>query len=398
MKKPIAAMMMTFIMVCSLTGCGAVTAGKETTAQVETQGDVAAPAQEEAQGEAGVLVQTEVQAGADRQVGTDSPSAETYVFTDDCGRQVEVPREITRIVPSAPLSQIILFAIAPEMFVGVASHWEEDARGIIGDEYFELPYFGSLYSSADLNVEALALTNPQIIIDIGEAKKSVGDDMDALQRQTTIPSVFISATLETMPETYRTLGALLGKEEKGEKLAQFCERIYDRTVKIMEQVGDDRVNALYVVGQDGLNVLAKDSYHAELLDMLTNNVAVVDNPLSKGTGNAVSMEQIALWNPEFVIFNPDSIYDTVKDIPSWNQVDAIVNDRYVEVPSVPDNWMSMPPSVQRYLSLIWLTAQLYPEYCDYDVKAEVKEYYRLFCGCELTDAQYEEITANAFLQ
>lgn len=322
----------------------------------------------------------------------------TRIFIDDCGRQVEIPEEITRIVPSAPLAQIILFAIAPEMFVGVASDWEEEARGVIADEYFELPYFGSLYSSADLNVESLALTDPQLLIDVGEVKKSVGEDMDALQEQTGIPSVFISATLETMPETYRKLGELLGKEEKGEELAQFCERIYDRTAKIMEQVGDNKEKVLYVVGNDGLNVLAKDSYHAELLDMLTDNLAVVDNPLSKGTGNAVSMEQIALWNPEFVLFNPESIYDTVKEIPSWNQVDAIVNDRYVEVPQTPDNWMSMPPSVQRYLSLIWLPAVLYPQYCDYDVKTDVKEYYRLFCGCELTDAQYEEITKHAFLK
>jgi len=330
--------------------------------------------------------------------GQPPQKVETRIFTDDCGRQVEVPVEITRIVPSAPLSQMVLFAIAPEMFVGVASDLEETARGIIGEEYFELPYFGSLYSSADLNVEALALTNPQVIIDVGETKKSVEQDMDALQRQTTIPSIFISATLETMPETYRKLGALLGKEEKGEELAVFCETVYDRTMKIMEQVGDDKVRALYVMGTDGLNVLARESYHAELLDMLTDNVAVVDNPLSKGTGNAVSMEQIALWDPEFVIFHSDSIYDIVKDVPSWNQVDAIVNDRYVEVPSVPDNWMGMPPSVQRYLSMIWLTAQLYPEYCDYDAEAEIMEYYRLFYGCQLTQEQYEMITVNAFLE
>ena len=34
-----------------------------------------------------------------------------------------------------------------------------------------------------------------------------------------------------------------------------------------------------------LNVLAKDSYHSELVDLLTENVAVVDNPSSKGSGN-----------------------------------------------------------------------------------------------------------------
>ena len=44
----------------------------------------------------------------------DGTIAASYLFTDDVGRQVEIPSEITRIVPSAPLAQIILMAIAPK--------------------------------------------------------------------------------------------------------------------------------------------------------------------------------------------------------------------------------------------------------------------------------------------
>ena len=324
--------------------------------------------------------------------------SETRIFTDDLGRQVEIPAEITRIVPSAPLAQIILLAIAPDLFVGTAAEFYNSARGIVPDELFDLPCFGSLYAGVELNVEELAITAPQIIIDIGEAKKSSAEDLDALQAQTRIPSVFISATLETMPETFRTLGELLGREARGEALAQFCERIYSRTLSIMEQVGGNRVNCLYVLGDQGLNVIAATSYHAELLDLLTNNLAVVDNPLSKGTGNEVTMEQITLWDPDFVIFAPGSIYGSVTELPTWNQINAIVTGSYVEVPDTPHNWMSMPPSVQRYLGLIWLPAVLYPEYCDYDVKADILEYYQLFYGCTLSEEQYQSLTANAFLK
>ena len=328
----------------------------------------------------------------------DGTIAASYLFTDDVGRQVEIPSEITRIVPSAPLAQIILMAIAPEMFVGLAAKLDNNTHGIIPENLFEIPYFGSLYAGPDLNVEELALPAPQIIIDIGEPKDSTKEDLDSLQEQTLIPSIYISASLEGMPETYRKLGKLLGKEEKGQELAAFCERIYDRTLSIMNNVGENKVSCLYVLGEEGLNVIASSSYHAELLDLLTNNVAVVDNPISKGNGNEVTMEQISIWNPEFVIFGPDSIYSTVKDIETWNQLDAIVNGQYMEVPDVPHNWMSMPPAVQRYLGLIWLTAELYPEYCNYDVKAEILEYFELFYGCKLTNEQYDAITANAFLK
>lgn len=375
MKIRLISLLLALAMVLSMTACSTAAGDSET-----------APPATAAQTEA---VQTEE---------VQSAVPETYIFVDDCGREVEVPSEISRIVPSGPLAQIVLFAIAPEMFVGLATKWYDSAEGIIADEYFDLPYFGQLYGSADLNIEELALADPQIIIDIGEPKDSIVEDLDTLQEQTTIPSVFVSATLETMPETFRTLGKLLGKEEKGEELAQFCERVYNRTISIMEEVGDNKVNALYVIGEEGLNVLANGSYHAELIDMLTNNIAVVDNPLSKGTGNEVTMEQIALWNPDFVIFAPDSIYDTVAEMDTWSEISAIANDRYIEVPDGPHNWMGSPPSVQRYLGMIWLTAELYPEYCDYDVKAEIFEYYELFYGCELTEEQYENLTANAFLE
>lgn len=52
----------------------------------------------------------------------------------------------------------------------------------------------------------------------------------------------------------------------------------------------DKVNLLYITGDEGLNVIAQGSFHAEVIDLLSNNLAVVDEPSSKGTGNEVDME------------------------------------------------------------------------------------------------------------
>ena len=324
-----------------------------------------------------------------------SDAQETVIFTDDLGREVEVPAEISRIVPTGPLSQIMLYAIAPDMFVGLAAQWSATAEGIVPQEYLDLPYFGQLYNSANLNVEELAVADPQIIIDIGQPMSSGSEDLDTLSAQTNIPAVYVATTLETVPEAFRTLGKLLGREEKAEELAAFCEKVYPRTVSIMEQVGDNKVDALYILGEQGLNVLAQNSYHSELIDMLTNNLAVVDAPSSKGSGNEVTLEQIALWNPEFILFAPDAPYDAAAEMDTWKDMTAIRSGNYLHVPDGPHNWVGTPPAVQRYLGLIWLTAQLYPEYCDYDVKAEVLEYYELFYNCALTDEQYDNLTKGA---
>ena len=45
--------------------------------------------------------------------------AETRIFTDSCGREVELPKVVKSYVPSGPLAQIILYAIAPEEMTGL---------------------------------------------------------------------------------------------------------------------------------------------------------------------------------------------------------------------------------------------------------------------------------------
>lgn len=324
--------------------------------------------------------------------------AETTVFVDDADREVAVPSEISRFAVSGPVPQIVLYALAPEMFVGLADRWYESAQDYIPQEHLDWPYLGRLYGSADLNVEQLALCDPQVIIDMGEEKKGLSEDLDSLQAQTAIPAVFIRFTLEDAHKAYRRLGELLGREAKSEELAAFCERVYARAVSIMEKVGDHRRKVLFITGEKGHNVLAKGSYQAELIDMLADNLAVVASPASKGTGNEVSMEQIMLWDPEFIVFAPDSVYDEAAADGMWSLMTAVANGDYVRTPQGPHNWLGSPLSVQQILGLIWLPAVLYPEYCEYDVKAEIQEYYRLFYHCNLTDAQYEVLTAGAFLK
>ena len=318
----------------------------------------------------------------------------TRVFTDSVGREVEVPAQIDKVALSGPMAQIVLFALCPDKLVGVSNAWSTEAEQYLDEKYFTMPEIGQLYGGkGELNPETLLQSGAQIVIDVGEPKGSIAEDLDALQEQTGIPFVHITATTETTGDAYRMLGDLLNMKDEAETLAAYCEKVYDRTVSIAGSV--EKANVLYVTGDMGQNVIAAGSYHAEILDLLTNNLAVVDEPSSKGTGNEVSMEQILTWDPDVVIFAPESIYDTVADDAAWQSVTAIKNGAYYEVPFVPYNWMGFPPSVQRYLGMLWLAKLLYPEEATYDLQEEVSEYFSLFYHCQLTDDQYQALVANS---
>ena len=324
----------------------------------------------------------------------ENTAPETRVFTDSVGREVTVPVQIDRIAVSGPMAQIVLFALCPDKLVGISNAWDESAAQYLDTAYYNLPLLGQLYGGkGELNLETLLESGAQVVIDVGEAKGSIVEDLDALQEQTTIPFVHIDAALATMDETYTLLGDLLGMPDEAKALADYCRSTYDRALTIADSV--EKANLLYITGDAGLNVIAQGAYHAEVIDLLSNNLAVVDEPSSKGTGNEVDMEQILNWNPDVILFAPDSIYDTVAGDAAWQGVTAIQNGAYYEVPMGPYNWMGFPPSVQRLLGMLWMAKVLYPAAADFDLYTEAAQYFKLFYHCDLTREQYDALVANS---
>ena len=326
------------------------------------------------------------------------PAAQTRNFTDSTGRTVALPAQITKIAISGPLSQVYILPLAGDMLVGVSNAYAEDAALYLPAYIFEKTEIGQLYGGkGEIDLEALLTAAPDVVIDIGEPKSSIAEDLNALTEQTGIPFIHIDATVATAPEAYRILGALLNREEKAEAIARWCETTYANMTAMMEKVDADgaRRSLLYCLGDKGVNVIAEGSFHAETINMMSSNLAVVEDVVSKGSGNEVDLEQILLWDPEVIIFAPDSCYDEIADSTQWQSVSAVAAGSYYETPYGPYGWLSSPPAVQRYLGMLWLGELLYPDYTEYDLQEEITAYYKLFYDCELTDEMYQALTANA---
>ena len=90
-----------------------------------------------------------------------------------------------------------------------------------------------------------------------------------------------------------------------------------------------------------------------------------------------------------------SLLVTVSGDATWGQLTAIADGHYYETPQGPYNWMGFPPSVQRYLGMMWMAKLLYPDAADYDLYEEVARYYDLFYHCDLTRDQYDALVANS---
>ena len=328
--------------------------------------------------------------------GSAASSAERS-FTDSAGRTVQLPATISRVAVSGPVAQQVMLTFAPDMLIGLAVSIGSDDAKYLGSDYASLPTYGQIYGGkGDFNKEAVSAGNPQVIIDIGEAKDTIKEDMDALQEQLNIPCVHIEAPINGYDTAYTMLGELLGREERGKELADYCAKAYKQISDITSKIPEnEKTTILYIVGDSGTNVIAKTSFQAQVVDMVANNVAVVDKASGSGTGNEVSFEQISVWNPSMIVFGPDSVYDKAATEPTWSTLAAISTGNYYEVPSIPYNWLSSPPSVNQILGMQWLARLCYPDKFSDSIQNVATEYYKLFYNYTLADEDFKAIAGNA---
>ena len=313
---------------------------------------------------------------------------ETRTFVDSAGREVEIPVNIERIIPSGQLAQTFMWPLAADRLVSLNTELTEDQLAYLGEQYANLPITGNLYQTgSELNIEEVASLNAQIIIDFGEPKDSIVEDLDNLQTILGIPCIFIEGSFTNTADAYRTLGELLGMQEEAETLATYIENIMDATAAVFENT--EKKSVVFANSSDGLGCIAQGTYFDEIWSYMGNNVAVVPDAQMYWF-STVSMEQLQIWDPEYIFFYSQDAYENALTDPMWSGLQAVQSGRCYTIPQYPNDFV-FSPSVNRYMGIMWLATIMYPDSFDWDIKEKVYEYYDLFYHCEMTDELYEKL-------
>ena len=222
----------------------------------------------------------------------------TVSFTDSTGRQVELPREITRVAPASPLADIMLFPIAADEMVGWCSAPGRAAGEMLGTKYLELPELASA---------------PQVIVDVGEWDEEYKAGLDSLQEDLGIPVILIDGVLGASGDALRLLGQALGKAELGEQLGAYADGVIgDVRARAAAIPQDRRLRVYYGEGADGLTTLGAGSVHAEVFEMAGAALVTDEGSVrAQGGEGMVSLEQVRGWNPDAIVLGPDSILSLI---------------------------------------------------------------------------------------
>ena len=298
-------------------------------------------------------------------------------YTDDLDRTISIPESTSSIAPSGNVSQMALYALAPETLAGWSSKLSTEAKALFLSEVSDKPVFGTFYGKkANLNKEALMASGAEFVLDVGDikpSKEAMTEDLDKLSSEIGMPVIFLSGALDDYPSLFEKMGKLLGKETEAKKLSEFAKEALKHG---MEMRNDEkrRISVYYSVSDDGLEAVESGSSHSEVLDYVG-----VENVVPKTFSSAnglVSLESIYEWNPDAILLTSEAAYETVMSDKAWSVLDAVKNKRVYLLSATPYPLIDRPTSIQRLLGIYLIDALLYGN-VDLAVEKTI-EYYELF--------------------
>lgn len=363
-----------------LTGCGgnkeavpsqSAATSAAVTAQTET-GTTAAEAAAEAQPEA----------GAARKI------------TDMSGREMEIPAEIDKVFSTGSVAAIYLYTMDPDRMLGWNYNLNDLEKKFILPEYYALPSFGM---GDSVNYEAVIAAGPQIALDVSSGSDAAKADADKLSDSLGIPVVIVSDKLEDTAEVYKFLGEIFEDTARGEELAAYVTRTFE-AVQNADIPDEERVSVYYGNGENSLETAPKGSTHAQVFDFV-NADNVADLETEKGSRIQISLEQLLVWDPDYIFVNGepkqelsgDAAAQAIMADPDFSHLKAVQNQKVFGTPNTPFSWVDRPTGPNRIIGIRWLSKLIYPDVFDYEINNEVKVFYHLFYHLELTDEQLNEL-------
>lgn len=335
---------------------------------------------------------------------TPGQAAETVLYRDMAGREVQVPKVVRHAYATSQIGIIQLYSLNPDKLAGWMFPLGEVERAWIPARYQDKPILGGWSGkNGTANVEEIIRAHPDVIFSAGLTDDLARAQSDRLQRQTGIPVVMLDTPLTGMDKAYLEMGRLIGEADRAGELAAYCRQTLQRIGQQVAQVpADARRRVYYAEGPKGLETDPSGSMHAEVLDFV-NGINVADVPMVRGFGRAeVSIEQVYRWDPDLILVGydkmaDDGFYGSLPRSPAWQPLRAVREQAVVQIPYQPFDWFDRPPSVNRLMGVVWLANLLYPQWVTLDLPEEIRRFYRLFYHLTLSDAQIETLLRHARL-
>jgi iron complex transport system substrate-binding protein len=314
----------------------------------------------------------------------------TRQITDVAGRRVTLPARVARVADAwhANNSMVLALGGADKL---VATTIQAQRQPWLRRLYPRIAHVPAAFNAAgDVNLETLIGARPDVVL---MAYSGALPRWSAAVDAAGIPVVLMpNSSLADLETTARITGEVLGERAAklaGEWLQEFAANIRRVTSVTGPLPRGERPRVLHTASA---GVLTVDGRHTVIADWIAVAGGINAADLS-GNQRPVTLEQVALWNPDVIIVgtapNQQSREAILAD-PRWSQINAVRSGRVYVNPSGAYLWDRH--GAEAALQVLWAARTLHPRlFADLDLKAETERFYAKYFHYRLTDDEYRSI-------
>lgn len=299
------------------------------------------------------------------------------LFFIACSSQNEVPQGTRIIATYRPMSHIVM-ALGKQQYL-VGGHANSNIPLFNALLPHEITLVGS--KAKGVNIETVVSLHPTIVLGYPTVD---GYRMQEQLKQFNIPTFMLK--IESLQEIQDSLIAL-GKELQAEAQAQNVISEMNRIMNIVDSHLQKnpaiKKRIFFASSSQFLRTYSNQMLQHEMIERAG---AIDVSEIKQGGSANISLEQLILWNPDYIILSATSLYsqESVINNEQYSLIRAVQEKKLCEMPDKKIvGWdFPCPDSV---LGILWISKTCYPElFSDIDLMQEEKTFYQTVYHVDIT--------------
>ena len=315
----------------------------------------------------------------------DTVEKKTRIVVDRKGVEVEIPEKVNTYVESwfAHNAVDVMLKNAEGMLVTCCDEPSYQWMYKVCDNMHKAQF---AKFSDSMNLEEIISLNPDVVFGSNEKYREMFTNVG-------IP--FINCTFtnyDEMKQSIRLTAEVFGGDAiaKAEKYVSYLDKKLAEVKAVTDTVPENERttivhgSSIYKMGVDGRKTIINDWIG------YSGGVNAAANDI-EGNLQTMTMEQLLLWDPDVIITGEtEEEVEQIMSDDAWKNLKAVKDGRVYANPKGVFAWDRY--GVEEALQFQWCSQKLYPElFKDFDIKAELKNFYKEFFNYNLSDEDAEKI-------
>lgn len=293
-------------------------------------------------------------------------------LTDQAGRTVTLEQPAESIVSCYYISTYATIALGlKDKIVGLEN--KADTRALYALAAPELPQLTQVGTLKELNVEAVAALEPDLVI----MPQKLIDNAQTLEDLGITVMIVNPETQEGLETMLTLIGEACGASDQAQALINYNHTQLERAAEMTAEL--EKPSVCLLGNSSYLSVAPAAMYQNDLIEQAGGVNAAAS--IEEDYWADVSYETLLALAPEVLVI-PSAASYTAEDVmndPQLADLPAVQNGAVYTMPQGLDEWDSPTPS--GILGVLWLTSVLHPEaYPFEEFTADAQAFYQTFYG------------------